>query len=185
MTKDAPVSVGAGSPDQPAGRNRGAAGGDEVVDQVDLRAGGAGIDMHRQPVGAIFQRIILGDGRARQLAVLADEEEAGAEVKRDGGSEDEPAGVDAGDQLRLFGHGARQPLDRGGEAARIEQQRRDVSELDAGLGKIRDGADESAQIRIVLGHATILNVIASEARQSMPQLLWIAASLTLLAMTAS
>jgi hypothetical protein len=59
--------------------------------------------VHRQAIGAIFERIILGDGLARQLAVLADEEEPGAEVKRDGRREDEAARVDPRDQVRLVG----------------------------------------------------------------------------------
>ena len=36
--------------------------------------------MHGQPVGAIFQRIILGDGRARQFAVLADQQQTATKL---------------------------------------------------------------------------------------------------------
>ncbi len=88
-------------PDEPAGGQRGPPRGDKVVDEMDPRAGRAGIDVHRQAIGAIFERIILGDGLARQLPVLADEEEPGAEVKRDGRGEYEAARVDSRDQVRL------------------------------------------------------------------------------------
>ena len=72
--------------------------------------------MHGEPVGAIFERIFLGDRLAGQLAVLADQQQAGAEPLGQRGGDDEAARLDAGDQVRLVLDPEGEPLDRRGEA---------------------------------------------------------------------
>jgi hypothetical protein len=102
----------------------------------------AGVDVDRQPVGAVSRGVILGDRPAGQLAVLADEQEVGAEPLGQRGGDDEASGLDSGDEVGRCGHQGRETLDRRGETARIEQQGGDVAKLDPGPWEIRDGADQ-------------------------------------------
>ena len=120
----------------------GAAGRDQIVDQQDIGAGRAGIFMHRDPVSAIFQRIVLGDGRAGQLAVLADQQHAGLERHRQRGGEQEAACLDPRDKVDRPGRRRRHPFDALGKAMRVEQQRRDVAEHDSRLRKVGDRPDQ-------------------------------------------
>jgi len=139
----------AGAADQAHRGERGPGGGDEVVGEQHPRARRAGIDMHGEPVAAIFERIILGDRRAGQLARLADEQQPAAEPLRECGADDEAARLDRGDQVRRLPDPRRQPLDRRREAARVEEQGGDVAELDAGPGVVRDGPDQRLEVRLV------------------------------------
>lgn len=137
----------AGATDEAHRGERGAGGSDEVVGEEHPCARRAGVDMHGEPVGAIFERIFLGDRLARQLARLADEEQPAAEPLGKRRADDEAAGLDRGDEIGFLPDARRQPLDRGGEAARVEEEGGDVAELDARLGKVRDRANEGPEIR--------------------------------------
>ena len=107
--------------------------------------------MHGEPVSAIFQRIILGDGLARQFAVLADQQQSGIELHRQRPADDEAACLDRRDQVDRSGHAIRKRVDRTGQADAVEQQRRDVAIQDSGLGKVRYGADQRLQL-VGTGH---------------------------------
>ena len=56
---------------------------------------GVGVDL--DGVDAVFEAVFLADGPPRQLAFLADRDEAAAELVGDGAAEDEAARLDAGD----------------------------------------------------------------------------------------
>jgi hypothetical protein len=111
----------AGLAKQPHRSTGGAAGGDQIVDQQHSSARRAGIFMHRDPVSAIFEGIILGDGGAGQLAVLADQQDAGFEWRRQRRRKEKAACLDPRDKVdravRCRGH----PLDTGSKTLGIEQ----------------------------------------------------------------
>src|SRR5262245_16021479 len=111
-----------------------AAGRHQIVDEQHALAGRHRIAVHLDAVGAVLERVVLSDLVPGQLAALSQRREAGAERERYGAAEDQPARLDAGDlvdALRAERRG--EPLDRLAEAARVEQQRGDVAEQDAGL----------------------------------------------------
>ena len=130
-------------------REGGSGGGDEVVDEQHPRARRAGVDMHGEPVAAIFQRIILGDRLAGQLARLADQEQPAAEPLGERRTDDEAARLDRRDEVGRLPYPRRQRLDRGGEAARVEEQGGDVAKLDARPGEVRDGTDQCLELGLV------------------------------------
>ena len=104
------------------GRDRRAAGGDEVVDEDDALAlaDGVGVDLHL--VDAVFERIGDAHRLVRQLALLADRHEAGRELVRDGAAEDEAARLDARDLVGLSaGIGIDELVDGAAEGARVAQ----------------------------------------------------------------
>ena len=80
---------------------RGAAGGDEIVDQDDPLAALHRILVHLHFVDAVFERIADADALERQLALLADRHEAAGQLVRDGAAENEAARLDAGDPVDL------------------------------------------------------------------------------------
>jgi hypothetical protein len=135
-------------PDQPDRGERRPAGRDEIVNEVDPRARSAGVDMHGEPVGAIFERVIFGDRSAGKLTLLADEEYPGADPLGERSGEDEAPCLDSGDQIRPVIKPRGEPLDARCKARGIEKQGGDVPELDPRLGEIGDGADEGAKIGI-------------------------------------
>ena len=69
----------------------------------------------------------------------------GAEPDRQRPADRESARLDRRDQVDRRVDGRRHRLDRGGQASRVKQQRRDVAKLDSGLGEIRDRADQRLQ----------------------------------------
>ena len=84
------------------------------------------------PYSSAYSSAIVSPGK---LAVLADQEQPRAEPLRQRGGDDEAARLDAGDEVGLVLDPEGEPLDRRGEALRVEQQGGDVAELDARLGK--------------------------------------------------
>src|SRR5579883_810215 len=102
----APAEIGQvddeGGPDDPAAgladeldrRRRGAAGGDEVVDEQDMLVLEDAVGVDLDAVGAVFERVILADRLPGQLALLAHGDEAGVEEVRHGAAEDEAARLD-------------------------------------------------------------------------------------------
>ena len=118
MMNRAPAMLAPCPLDQPCRRQRRSAGRQQIIDDQHARAGRAGVDMHRQPVGAIFERIILGDGRAGQLAVLADQQQARAQLDRQRAADGKAARLDRRDQVDRPVDRGRQRVDRAGEAAR-------------------------------------------------------------------
>jgi hypothetical protein len=90
----------------------------------------------------VFEVIGISDRGARQLAVLAHHDEAAAEREGERRRHQEAARFDAGQDVGLVRADRRgEPIDRRAPRLRVRQQRRDVVEQDAGLGKIRDAAD--------------------------------------------
>ena len=102
--------------------------------------------VHLHLVEAVFQAVGDAHGLVRQLALLADRDEPGGQLVRDGAAEDEAARLDAGDLVDLqAGIGMHQFVDRPPKRARIAEQRGDVAKQYAGLRIVRDGADRRKQ----------------------------------------
>jgi hypothetical protein len=80
--------------------------------------------MHVEPVGTVLERIILADRLAGQLAILADQQNAGAEPLGERRRDDEAARLDSGDEVGLPLDAEGDPLDRCGESGRVEQEPR-------------------------------------------------------------
>src|SRR5690606_21367130 len=79
--------------------------------------------------------------------LLADRDEAAAELVGDGATEDEAARLDADDVVDAGGEeGQDQPVDRSAKPGGARDQRGDVAEQDARLRVIRDGPDQGLQI---------------------------------------
>src|SRR5204863_6520634 len=83
--------------DQPDRGGRGPAGGDEIVHQQDRLSGRDGVEVHLDPVGAVLELVVITRGLPRELAPLADRDEAGAEAMGDRPAEDEPPSLDPRD----------------------------------------------------------------------------------------
>ena len=138
--------------DELDGGFHGAAGGEQVVDEDDALAGLDGVEMDFEGVGAVFEIIgDAGDGGGK-LFGLADGDEAGIKAVSERGSKDEAAGFNAEDEIDLLlevvgGEGVNEL----GEAGLVLEDGGDVVEEDAGLGKIRDGADEGLDVINVQG----------------------------------
>ena len=131
----------------------GATGGDEVVDQEDACARGNGILVDLDRIDAVFEAVVLANGPPRQLALLADRDEAAPEFMGDGAAQDETAGLDAHDEIDPRGQERQhQPVDRGAQAHRIGDQRGDVAELDARLRVIGNRADQRTQVDTLGSH---------------------------------
>ena len=99
---------------------RGAARGDQVVDQNDALAGLHRVLVHLHLVDAVFERIGDRHRGVRQLALLADRHEAGRELVGDRAAEDEAARLDARDLVDLGARPRAAPVrrSRGGTPAR-------------------------------------------------------------------
>ena len=82
-------------------RLRGAAGGDEIVDQDHALARVDRVGMHFHFVEAVFQRIGNAHRGVRQLAFFADRHEASGDLMRHRTAENEAARLDAGDLVDL------------------------------------------------------------------------------------
>ncbi len=108
--------------------------------------------MDGDAVLTVLQRIILRDGRAGQLAVLADQEDARVQRHGERGGKQEAARLDPGDQIDGASRRGDHPLHGARDAGRVEQQGCDVAELDAGLGEVRDRADQGFQV-VIRAHA--------------------------------
>ena len=143
------------------GRFHGAAGGEEVVDEHDSLAGLDGVLVDFQRVGTVLQVVShAGDGR-RELAGLADRDEAGVEPVGESGAKDEAASLDAEDEVDLlFDVVSSESVNEFGEAGLVFEQRGDVVEEDARLGKIGYGAHKGFELfdvdRLRFGHRLII-----------------------------
>ena len=69
--------------DQGRGGGRGAPGGQDVVDDQDALARLDAVAVQLDRGGAVLELVLLGDRLGRELALLADRHEAGAEVVGD------------------------------------------------------------------------------------------------------
>ena len=101
MMKVAPTTMPPVRADELGRRLGRAAGGDQVVDDQDALARPDGVLVDLDDVDAVFQRVLLADGLPRQLALLADRDEAAAQPVGDGAAEDEAARLDAGHRVDL------------------------------------------------------------------------------------
>src|SRR3954447_615408 len=72
----------------------GAAGGEQVVDEQDAVVGGERVVVNLENAAAVFERVLAAARFPRQLARLADRDEATAEDARDAAAEDEAARFD-------------------------------------------------------------------------------------------
>src|SRR5262245_40664257 len=126
---------------------RRAARGDQIVNEQHRFARGDGVLVNLDHVDAVFELVVLTDGLARQLALLADRDEAATQPVGHGAAQYEAARLDARDRLdAAIGEGLRQLLDAGPEAVGVGEQRGDVAEHDPGLRIVGDGAHEVLEI---------------------------------------
>ena len=103
------------------------------------------MDLHL--IEAVLERVGDAHGRVRQLALLADRDEARAEPVRHGAAENEAPGFDPGDPV----HPRVEPrphelIDRVGEGVGIAEKGGDVPEHDAGAGVVRNRPDGGFQV---------------------------------------
>jgi len=97
------------------------------------------IAVNLDPIGAVFEFVVLTRGFPRQLAGLANRHESDVEFHRDRESKNETTRLHARDLLdSTAGKGLRELCDRAANSVGIEQQRRDVAKLDTGLGVVRN-----------------------------------------------
>src|SRR5512141_2206394 len=86
--------------DQVDGAHRGGAGGDEIVDDQDALAPGHGVLVHLEVLDGVLVRGQDRSALAGQLALLADDGQAEAEVPGRGRGGEDAAGLEPGDDLR-------------------------------------------------------------------------------------
>ncbi len=114
--------IGADLLEELDGGLRGAAGGDQIVDQDHSLAANERILVHFHLVDAVFERIADADPLERQLAFLADRHESARHLMRNRAAEDEAARLDAGNLVDLAaGPGLHQLVDGAAEGPRIAQ----------------------------------------------------------------
>src|SRR5262249_15361406 len=88
----------------------------------------------------------VADRLAGQLAGLADRYEAGADLVRERGAEDEAARLDADDLVDLVGVAIGEELHDMTEPNAAREQRRDVAKANAGLREVRDRPDQRLEV---------------------------------------
>jgi chaperonin GroES len=121
----------------------GAARGQKIVNHQNAMMVGQGVSVDFQRVVAVFEGIGAGLAVVGQLAGFADRDEPGVQRLGDGNAEDEPARLGSDDQIdMLLSVRVRHELDGEGKAGSIGEQRRDVLEDDAGLGKVGNLTDQ-------------------------------------------
>ncbi|MOA30266.1 hypothetical protein D3C78_1513420 [compost metagenome] len=108
--------------------------------------------MHFDRRVAVLQRIFLGHGAERQLALLAHGYETQIEFISQHAAHDEAARVHAGHQVQALAHVAvDEKIDQHPERARILQHGRDVAKYDTGLGPVWNAADGAPDVLGVVG----------------------------------
>jgi len=123
-----------------------AARGHEIVEQQHALAGPDRVLVHFHFVDAVFERVGDAHRFVRQLAALANGNEAALQAMRDGATEDEAACFDARDLVDVaIAPGLHQQIDTQRKGPRISQQGGDVAKLDTRLGVVGDRADRLAQ----------------------------------------
>ncbi len=107
---------------QLSSRKRGAASGDQIIDDEHAMTGLQGVVVDLQPIGSIFERVINAYSRAGQLPRLSNGKNSGTERARYGRAEDETPRFDPGDQIAAVRSGEFNKLiDRGGKARAVDQ----------------------------------------------------------------
>ena len=120
----------------------GAAGGDQIVDENHPLAGSDRVLMHLHFVDAIFELIGDRDDAMRQLALLANRDEAGGKLMRHRASQDEAARLHPSDLVDLAAApGLHEFVDRLAERLGVAEQGGDVAKEDSLLGIIGNGAN--------------------------------------------
>ena len=141
--------------DQLDARERGAAGGDQVVDHEHALAAVDRVGVDLDAVGAVLERRSRRRSScAGSLPALRTATKPGLERHRDRAAEDEAARLDAGDLVDADAlEGAASCCTARAEPDRILEQRGDVAELDARLRVVGDRADEglrsSSAVRLI------------------------------------
>jgi len=124
------------------GGNRGAAGGDQIVDDQNLFASRQRVFVDLDGVFTIFERVALLNRAPRQLALLAHRHEADRKLMRHRATEDEPARFNPRHLIDAdAGVGLHQLIDHRAKRARIAEQGGDVAKHHARLGVIWNGAN--------------------------------------------
>ena len=132
-------------------RRHGAAGRQQIIQDHDSLAGADGIGLHFNPVRAVFQRVIKANALTRQLALLAEHDEAKPQFQRERGSHQKAAAFNAGQKVRLIGADRLRHARHGSAPGRaVPEQGGNVIEKNARLRKIRDAADMRLEINLVV-----------------------------------
>ncbi len=133
--------------DQLAGGTHGAAGGEQVVDDEDALALNEGVHVDLEAVVAVFEGVVHAVDVAGELAGLAQGYEAAGEGLGDGGAEDEAAALCTDDVVDVLApEGVCHELDGQGQPGGVGEQGREVFKDDAGLGEVRNFADEGFEV---------------------------------------
>ena len=132
--------------DEFQGRACGAAGGQQIVRQQHAVSGPQSIQMHLHAVRAVLQAVVQAARLPWQLALFPHRHKPGAQLLGDHGAKDEAARFGPGDHVNMqVAERLGQIFDGEGETGGVGQQRGDVLEDDAGLGKVGDVANEVAK----------------------------------------
>ena len=124
-----------------AGSHR-ATGGEQIVHHHHALSRLHGIGLHLDAIGSVFQGIVQPHRLARQLAALAEHDEAAAQLERERRGDQEAAAFDPGEQVGLVcAHRLCHATHRHLPGIGVPQQGGDVVEQDPRLGEIRDAPD--------------------------------------------
>src|ERR687897_626626 len=144
---------GTGVLDEVAHSAGGAARCEEVVGDEDAGAGGDGVRVGLEGVGAVLQLVCGGDRLARELVRLSSEDEALAGTVGQSRAEDEAAGLGREDTVVVEAVGGKgQGVYGGVEGLAILYKGGNVLERDAGFREIGDGADVALEVTNDLLH---------------------------------
>src|SRR5690606_15089852 len=120
-----------------------AARSNQVVDDQVFASRADRVRVHFEMVRAVLELILRADGLPGQLAALAYEVHLDVETLRERRTDDEAAGLDREQRIRLeLGRSFGEMFYGGAKRLRMSDQRRDVLEQDAGFRKVRHVHDQ-------------------------------------------
>src|SRR5665213_279741 len=159
----------AGAADELDGCSRRPASGDEVVNEKDARALCNRVGVNLNDTDAVLQAVFLPDRARRQLALLADGNEAAAERIGDGATQDKTASFDDGYAIDArVGERSRQPVDGGAQTGRIGDQGRNIAEKNAGFRIVGDRPDQRLDVDPGHGFPGILRALGGAPPSPIP-----------------
>lgn len=127
---------------QCGGRANASTRGEHVVENENALPLRDVVGLHFKSGLTVFERVVLRDHAAGQLARFADGNDPNAGTVGNGGGEHKAAGFDTGNRVEAAGKSIPQLIDDGTEPVSIGQNRRQVAKLNSRLGKVRNGCEE-------------------------------------------
>jgi len=120
----------------------------QIVDEEHALAGLDRPDMQLDTIAPVLEIEVPPDRRSREFAGFANRHESKTHLVGDRRAEDEAAGFDSHDQVdAVVPVAVGDSIDGEPEAFGVEQERRDVTELDSRLGVVGDGADVGLDVQ--------------------------------------